>query len=174
MIFRQASCRCRVLQDFQEYFSLIDSFLKSKELQKNLYRARLYTVAGNSATVYKPFNTVGNCIIGLIYSCGGCMTFKYFKFLFATVWKGLYTVAIFQQLYERDYIQLVLSILYMYTSECIQGLWDICNLRFLMKDKFCYPSKLTFVSDFFSLSRYHSEQSSRQSVNQPIIQLVNQ
>ena len=52
---------------------------------------------------------------GLIYSCGGCETFKYFKFLFATVWKGLYTVAIFQQLYKRDYIQLVLSISYIYT-----------------------------------------------------------
>ena len=48
-------------------------------------RARLYTVAGNSATVYKPFNTVGSCTNGLIYSCGGCVTFKYFKFLFATV-----------------------------------------------------------------------------------------
>ena len=48
-------------------------------------RACLYTVAGNSATVYKPFNTVGDCTIGLIYSFGGCVTFKYFKFLFATV-----------------------------------------------------------------------------------------
>ena len=44
-----------------------------------ILRARLYTVAGNSETVYKPFNTVGDCTIGLIYSCGGCVTFKYFN-----------------------------------------------------------------------------------------------
>ena len=85
-----------------------------------------------------PYCTIGlkysrnssDCNKGLIYSCGGCVTFKYFNF--------------YLQLYERDYIQLVLSISYMYTLECIQGLWDICILRFLMKDKICYPSEITF------------------------------
>ena len=35
----------------------------------------------NSATVYKPFNTVCNCTIGLIYSCGGCVTLQEFDMI---------------------------------------------------------------------------------------------
>ena len=69
-------------------------------------------------------------------------------------------------------MQLVLSISYMYTLECIQRLWDICILRFLMKEKYL----LSFRNYFFSLTFFIKSLSIwtiSQSFNQSISQSVN-
>ena len=114
----------------------------------------------------------------------------YSRNLPAIVWKGLNTVAIFLQLYEKDYIQLGLSFLYMYTLECIiWGHWTYLSPDFRVfneKRKKCYPSKLTFTLWLFSVfiimnsqtvNQYISQsgyQSINQSINQSISQSVNQ
>ena len=144
--------------------SIVSRVSPSKYILTILINCEIKEDACTLYSVYKPFNTVSKCTIGLICIqlrrlidfqtfIFNCMKgIIYSRYLPVTVWKGSYTV---------------LSILYMYTLECIQGLWDICILRFLMKDKICYPSKLTFSLWLFSLSLYHS-------VNQSISKSVNQ
>ena len=59
MIFRRASRRCRVLEDFQEYFSLINFFLKSEELQTFPLRWRGVNVNFREAGI---FHRIINCV----------------------------------------------------------------------------------------------------------------